>query len=278
MKNSTIRFIFTLLAMFFLNFSLVYAGNIPNSLSGEKNSASMSGFAEKAVPDAAFQADLTLIPVGNSINFTDQSTGSPTSWAWTFSGGTPATYSGKVPPPVYYNTAGTYDVSLTVTNADGSDTETKTSYITVANYPTGWEFTQTATSHLISIKTSISITGTPLSAGDFVGVFYLDNNSVLKCGGATIWDGTHNKVVVAFGDDATTTPLKEGFANAENFTWKVFFTALSLEADATVTYDQNLPNKDGKFADLGLSALTSITTNTGVWTVVAEATTDNICL
>jgi PKD repeat protein len=81
-------------------------------------------------PVADFSASPNPVAVGNSVQFTDLSTNSPTSWAWTFTGGTPSSSSSQN-PQVTYNTIGTYTVSLTVTNAVGNDTETKTNYITV---------------------------------------------------------------------------------------------------------------------------------------------------
>jgi len=81
-------------------------------------------------PVADFVADNTTIVAGQTVNFTDLSTNMPTSWSWTFSGGTP-TSSTQQNPSITYNTAGTYDVSLTATNSIGSGNETKTAYITV---------------------------------------------------------------------------------------------------------------------------------------------------
>ncbi len=86
-------------------------------------------------PVADFVADMTSIPVGGTVNFTDLSAGSPTSWSWTFNGGTPATSTTQNPTSIQYNTAGLYTVSLSVTNAGGSDIETKTNYIFVGNNP-----------------------------------------------------------------------------------------------------------------------------------------------
>lgn len=68
---------------------------------------------------------------GDSLTFTDLSwNGDPTSWSWTFAGGTPSTSTDSV-PVITYNTPGVYDVTLTVSNASGSVNATKTSYITV---------------------------------------------------------------------------------------------------------------------------------------------------
>jgi PKD repeat protein len=82
-------------------------------------------------PEANFQGDVLNILEGQNVNFTDLSIYNPTSWSWTFNGGTPATFNGQNPPAITYNTAGTYEVSLTATNANGADTETKSAYITV---------------------------------------------------------------------------------------------------------------------------------------------------
>ncbi len=81
-------------------------------------------------PTAEFSADVTTVIEGDSVNFTDLSIDSPTSWNWTFVGGTPGS-STVQDPSVVYNTAGTYAVTLEVSNAGGSDTETKLAYITV---------------------------------------------------------------------------------------------------------------------------------------------------
>jgi len=63
-----------------------------------------------------------------TVNFTDQSTGSPTSWSWSFGDGGTSTQQN---PSHIYTNPGTYTVSLTAANNCGSDTETKTNYIEV---------------------------------------------------------------------------------------------------------------------------------------------------
>jgi PKD repeat protein len=65
------------------------------------------------------------------VNFTDGSwNGVPDTWLWDFPGGTPSTSTSQN-QSVVYNTAGTYDVSLTVSNASGSNTHTETATIVV---------------------------------------------------------------------------------------------------------------------------------------------------
>ncbi|MFN8283546.1 MAG: PKD domain-containing protein [Chitinophagales bacterium] len=88
--------------------------------------------ATSAVPVADFSADRVSICPGNSVKFTDLTTGIPTSWSWSFTGGTPSTSIAQN-PTVTYSAAGTYAVTLTATNSLGSDAETKTAYINVGN-------------------------------------------------------------------------------------------------------------------------------------------------
>jgi len=80
-------------------------------------------------PTANFTAHPMSGPVPLTVNFTDQSTGSITSWEWAF-GDDNATSTEQNPSHIY-NDPGTYTVALTVTGPGGSDTETKIDYITV---------------------------------------------------------------------------------------------------------------------------------------------------
>jgi len=87
-------------------------------------------------PVANFVANVTTIVAGSSVNFTDLSTNYPTSWSWSFTGGTPLTSTAQNPTNIVYNTVGCFQVVLTATNASGSDAETKTCYINVTALPT----------------------------------------------------------------------------------------------------------------------------------------------
>ena len=108
---------------------IVAALNGPRASILTSNGCQSSG----APPVADFMANVTTIPVGGSVNFTDLSTNNPTSWSWSFTGGTPATSTTQNPNGIVYSTAGTYAVSLTATNSFGSNTATKTAYINVVN-------------------------------------------------------------------------------------------------------------------------------------------------
>jgi PKD repeat protein len=81
-------------------------------------------------PVANYSTNANLC-LGEDVNFTDNSTGSPTSWSWDFGDllGTSA-----IENPTYsYAADGTYTVTLTTTNAYGSDTYAQT--ITVNALP-----------------------------------------------------------------------------------------------------------------------------------------------
>ena len=73
----------------------------------------------------------TATCTGKSNTFTDQSTFGPTSWNWSFPGGTPATSSAQH-PVVSYAAPGVYNVTLTVANAAGPYTLIKSGYVTVS--------------------------------------------------------------------------------------------------------------------------------------------------
>jgi len=83
-----------------------------------------------AMPVADFYTLDTTVCVGQPVRMKDISSALPTSWSWTFTGGSP-TSSTVQHPIVTYNTPGTYSVSLTVANTMGSHSVTKTAYITV---------------------------------------------------------------------------------------------------------------------------------------------------
>ncbi|MGD9992262.1 MAG: PKD domain-containing protein [Salinivirgaceae bacterium] len=83
-------------------------------------------------PTADFTVSEGYIQQGQSVTFTDLSTGA-TSWNWSFPGGVPAA-STEQNPTVTYPDTGDFEVSLTVSNSGGSDTETKAAFIQV--YPT----------------------------------------------------------------------------------------------------------------------------------------------
>jgi PKD repeat protein len=82
---------------------------------------------------ANFTADVTSGCFPLTVNFTDTSTGSPTSWAWTFGNGNSSPLQN---PSAIFSAPGEYEVTLTVSNGGAPNTITKTGFITVYDAPT----------------------------------------------------------------------------------------------------------------------------------------------
>ena len=86
------------------------------------------GTVPSAVPVANFTASTTTGVAPLAMNFTSTSTGTISTYAWTFGDGTA---SNSQNPAKTYSSAGTYTVSLTVSGAAGSNTKTVAGYIRV---------------------------------------------------------------------------------------------------------------------------------------------------
>ena len=102
--------------------------NSINSFVDSRNCLSLC--APPAPPTAAFTSNFQNICEGTSVQFFDQSVGNVTSRVWSFPGGFPASSTDENPIITYQN-SGAYSVSLTVTNANGSTTETQSGFIIV---------------------------------------------------------------------------------------------------------------------------------------------------
>jgi len=112
-------------------------------------------------PVANFTGNPTSGTAPLAVSFTDTSTNSPTSWSWTFGDGGTSTAQN---PSHTYNSAGQYTVALTATNAYGSNTNTKTNYITV-NQPQGQDY----------FCSSYTAVNGPYVSGDHTSVHASDN-------------------------------------------------------------------------------------------------------
>lgn len=102
-----------------------------NQLSTPANLAETGVLGEDQICEANFStSDERLICPGQEITFEDLSFNGVTEWNWSFPGGIPAT-SNEPSPVVLYETPGDHTVTLTVSNASGSETVSKTNYIKV---------------------------------------------------------------------------------------------------------------------------------------------------
>jgi parallel beta-helix repeat protein len=106
-----------------------------NALTPDKTMSGYSVVGAADVPPPAPVAAFAATPLSGDapleVQFTDASTGSPTSWSWDFNNDGIIDSTDQNPSHTY-TVAGTYSVNLTVTNEGGSDSEVKTDFITVS--------------------------------------------------------------------------------------------------------------------------------------------------
>jgi len=147
---------------------------------------------------AEFTAEPTIGPEQLTVQFTNQSTGNITSWLWDFGDGTTSI---DPNPSHLYQEAYSYDVSLTVTGPDGSDTETKNNYIKlfIPSVPNA-DFTREP----ISINAPMTVQFTDKSTCPATtimhtnGTIYITSMESAPYGGITNWSWD-------FGDGKTST-------------------------------------------------------------------------
>ena len=117
-----------------------FSSNFPTlTLTGAYNKSTLDGLTDAFILwfyglNAAFTASDETICEGDTVSFTDQSYGNVISWDWTFEGGTPPT-STLQSPTVTYNTTGTFDVQLIISDGLVFDTLLKVDFITVIATP-----------------------------------------------------------------------------------------------------------------------------------------------
>ncbi len=90
--------------------------------------------SDAAMPVSSFSADAQSGCAPMTVHFVDNSTNNPVGRSWSFPGGTPSS-SSEANPTVVYNNAGSFSVSLSVSNAAGADFSTQSNFITVMAKP-----------------------------------------------------------------------------------------------------------------------------------------------
>jgi PKD repeat protein len=110
-------------------------------------------------PVAAFIGNPTSGLVGQSVTFdSSASQGSGLTYAWSFGDGTTPLEASQANPVHQYTMAGSFTVSLTVSNADGSNTQTRPGYITIGNAPVA-SFTATPATGTAPLLVTFNGTG-----------------------------------------------------------------------------------------------------------------------
>lgn len=134
-----------------------------------------------------------IVCPGTSFQFFTPSTASlcANSWNWTFPGGSPSSFTGQIPPPVLYSSAGSYTVTLVASN--GTSTATQTATVIVQS-PTATITGQSETTTVCTGSTQhieVTFTGAPgpynLSVCDNLGAIV-----------ATFTGLTTNPAVISF--------------------------------------------------------------------------------
>ena len=141
--------------------------------------------------------------------------------------------------------------------------------------PSNWQVKPTNSIHTIILPTNLlsSLDGQPLSIGDFIGVFYKQQDKEMMAGYGA-WTGSLSNFKV-FGDDMLTTNVKEGLSVGEPFVIKIWSVKLKKEimvrADFATIGTQGLVISTDKFTNGGISMISKITgTSTSLLTLIDE--------
>ncbi len=136
--------------------------------------------------------------------------------------------------------------------------ETRSFSTSNGGVPDSWSFTSnTGTNANIGLLPTgtFTIGQRPFQAGDAIGAFFTDG-AVTKCAGYLVWNGNQFGFVV-WGDDALS-PIKDGFAIGEQFTFKVWDATNQIEIPANVTYSSGPTS----FQVNGLTVLSAVSATT----------------
>ena len=128
---------------------------------GGSNTLTRTNYVTVTAPPVAPVAQFTGSPTSGTspltVAFSNTSTGSITGYSWTFGDGGTST---AASPSHVYSAAGTYTVSLTVTGPGGSNTLTRTNYVTVTAPAPVAQFTGSPTSGTSPLTVAFSNTST----------------------------------------------------------------------------------------------------------------------
>ena len=180
---------------------------------GSDDASTSLGVTPPAAPVAAFAFSPLSPIVGQSISFSDQSSGGPTAWLWTFGDGTSSASSNPVKT---YAVAGTYTVTLQVSNAYGSNGTSKPVAVSAAGGAPVASFTFAPASPVPGQTVQFTDTSTGGPTGwtwDFGdGTFSPLQNPTKVYGGAatlTVRLTAYN----GYGSSVATKPIAIGSAN-----------------------------------------------------------------
>jgi len=262
-----------------------YTVTLTATNSAGSNTVTRSGYITVSnpgsAPVAAFVANVTAGPVPLSVQFVDSSTNSPTSWVWSFGDGG---FSTAQNPFHTYTTAGNYTVTLTATNAAGSNTISQSGYITVGKVATvpvaSFVSTETSGTAPLTIQFIDSSTNSPTS---WAWSFGDGITSTLQNPSHTYTVvGTYTVTLTATNAAGRNTVTETGYitvnlaAPVASFTANITTGPAPLTVNFTDTSTNSPTGWYWSFGDGGTSSNQNVTytyTNTGTYTV--ELTVSN---
>ena len=221
-------------------------------------------------PVTNFTVSSQTVCVGSTVNFTDLSTRNPSSWSWSFQGGTPTT-SNLQNPSITYNTPGTYSVSLTATNLMGSNTYSVASYITVVALPAA----NAGSDVSICSATSTTLTATGGTTYSWTPVNSLSNpsiaNPVASPTATTVYTVTMSNGTCTSLDTVKVTVVPVPTINATN--------DLALCSGSSTTLSATGGNSYSWAPSTGLSSTTTATTtaNPTITTTYTVIGSNGVC-
>lgn len=118
-------------------------------------------------PSAAFTISSDTICVGDCVTLNDLSANNPTSWNWTFSNGTPTSSGNQNPGTICYPTSGVFPITLSVSNANGSDSQSQ-NIVVLANPVAA--ITYPGSPYNGSISTAQAVNQTGVGGGSYSAV------------------------------------------------------------------------------------------------------------
>ncbi len=166
------------------------------------NSSGSNSTSRTVTMATALAASFTFSPAspaaGQTVQFTDTSVGSPTSWSWSFGDGTTSTLQN---PSHAYTTAGSKTVTLTVANSSGSN----------------------STSRAVTVATALTalFTFSPASPTAGQAVQFTDTS----IGSPTLWQWN-------FGDGTTSGSRNPSHAFATAASYSVVLTVMNASGQA----------------------------------------------
>lgn len=203
-------------------------------------------------PLADFRADNQQVLLGGQIKFNDLSSGFPTSWLWTFEGGTPATSTDQN-PTVTYTQPGKFKVTLVTTNSVGqSDPVVRTEYIEVLNQGLCTEVTNFNGTPTVLTEPNGKgyVAGQNSKQSQAVSEFFQNKLGYLNLAGATLKFGVAKAAKGALSESVVTVTVwnGRGFQNGpgailgqKDVPLRVILDDVANNRPTTVTFEKNVP-------------------------------------